>query len=164
MGIFDKLKEIMTEPDDDFDEYDDVKSTDDFNVTASKSFDSKPVARDREEKSDRFERPTRRSKNNDKVLNIHTTAKLQVIVIKPERFDEAKEIGENLNDKKTVVVNFENTDHDTTRRILDFIAGVVFANNGQVKKIANKTIIVTPYDVGVMGDIIDELENNGMFV
>jgi len=46
---------------------------------------------------------------------------------------------------------------------LDFLSGVAYANNGQIKRVANSTYIITPYNVDVMGDLIDELENNGMF-
>ena len=42
-------------------------------------------------------------------------------------------------------------------------SGVAYANGGKLKKIANNTYIITPYNVDVMGDLLDELENNGMF-
>ena len=44
-----------------------------------------------------------------------------------------------------------------------FLSGVAYANGGKLKKIANNTYIITPYNVDVMGDLLDELENNGMF-
>ena len=47
---------------------------------------------------------------------------------------------------------------------MDFLSGVAYANNGQIKRVANSTYIITPYNVDVMGDLIDELENNGMFM
>ena len=49
------------------------------------------------------------------------------------------------------------------RRILDFLSGVAYANDGQIKKVANCTYIITPYNVGIMGDLLDELENNGLY-
>lgn len=101
---------------------------------------------------------------NDKVMNIHTTAQLQVVLVKPERFEEAAAIGDNLNEKRTVVLNLESTNRDIARRLLDFLSGVAYANNGQIKRVANSTYIITPYNVDVMGDLIDELENNGMIM
>ena len=49
------------------------------------------------------------------------------------------------------------------RRILDFLSGAAYANDGKVKKVALSTYIITPYNVDILGDLIDELENNGVF-
>ena len=55
------------------------------------------------------------------------------------------------------------TGANVARRILDFLSGVAYANDGQIKKVANCTYIITPYNVGFMGDLLDELENNGVY-
>ncbi len=167
MGFLDKLKDIMTEPDDDFNDYEDERQSNEFEAPAPKLFETKHFGREKEEKidrSERYERPARRPRNSDKVVNIHTTAQLQVVLVKPEKFEEAATIGDNLNAKRTVVLNLESTNREIARRLLDFLSGVAYANNGQIKKVANSTYIITPYNVDVMGDLIDELENNGMFV
>ena len=65
--------------------------------------------------------------------------------------------------KRTVVLNLESVSKDVARRLIDFLTGVAYANNGQIKRVANSTFIITPYNVDVMGDLLDELENNGMF-
>ena len=49
------------------------------------------------------------------------------------------------------------------RRLIDFLSGVAYANNGQIKRVATSTFIITPYNVDIMGDLLDELENNGVF-
>lgn len=106
-------------------------------------------------------KPTRTKGN--KVVNIHTTTQLQVILVKPERFENAAEIADHLKDKRTVVLNLESTTKEVSRRLLDFLSGVAYANEGKIKKVANNTYIITPYNVGIMGDLIDELENNGLY-
>lgn len=98
-----------------------------------------------------------------KIVNIHTTAKLQVVLSKPEKFDNAIEIADNLNEKRTVVLNLEGTNRDIAKRLIDFLSGVAYANGGQLKRVANNTYIITPYNVDVSGDLIDELENTGMY-
>ena len=50
-----------------------------------------------------------------------------------------------------------------SRRLVDFLSGVAYANNGQIKRVANSTFIITPYNVDIMGDLLDELESNGVF-
>ena len=52
---------------------------------------------------------------------------------------------------------------DRSRRLLDFLSGVAFANNGEVKRVANSTFIITPSNVNLMGDLLDELENSGVY-
>ncbi len=103
------------------------------------------------------------TRKSNKVVNIHATAQLQVVLVKPERFDDASTIADHLNAKRTVVLNLESANKDVSRRILDFLSGVAYANDGQIKKVANCTFIITPYNVGVMGDLLDELENNGLY-
>lgn len=102
-------------------------------------------------------------RKGNKVVNIHATAQLQVVLVKPERFDDASTVADHLNAKRTVVLNLESANKDVARRILDFLSGVAYANDGQIKKVANCTFIITPYNVGVMGDLLDELENNGLY-
>ena len=102
-------------------------------------------------------------RKGNKVVNIHATAQLQVVLVKPERFDDASAVADHLNAKRTVVLNLEGANKDVARRILDFLSGVAYANDGQIKKVANCTFIITPYHVGLMGDLLDELENNGLY-
>lgn len=143
MGLFGKLQELMGEQDDILESADDTAM--DF------------VSRN----ADRGE--TESPKRNNKVVNIHATAQLQVVLVKPERFDDATAVADHLNAKRTVVLNLESSNKDVARRILDFLSGVAYANEGQIKKVANCTYIITPYNVGFMGDLLDELENNGLY-
>ncbi len=142
MKMLDKIKELMDGPEEEMDE--DIEEGMDF-VTKSDLADS--------------EEP----KRSNKVVNIHATAQLQVVLVKPERFDDASTVADHLNAKRTVVLNLESANKDVARRILDFLSGVAYANDGQIKKVANCTFIITPYNVGIMGDLLDELENNGLY-
>ncbi len=146
MGLFDKFKSMIVDPEDeDYNDYD----TDDDMI-------SRP-----EERREPSVSETRRGSN--KVVNIHATAQLQVVLVKPERFDDSSAIADHLNAKRTVVLNLESASKEVSRRILDFLSGVAYANEGQIKKVANCTYIIIPYNVGIMGDLIDELENNGLY-
>ena len=101
--------------------------------------------------------------HSNKVVNINATTQLQVVQVKPERFDDAAAIADQLNAKRTVVLNLESTNKEVSRRLIDFLSGVAYANNGQIKRVATSTFIITPYNVDIMGDLLDELENNGVF-
>ena len=87
----------------------------------------------------------------------------KVVLVKPERFDDASSVADHLNSKRTVVLNLESTNKDVSRRLIDFLSGVAYANNGQIKRVANSTYIITPYNVDIMGDLLDELESSGVF-
>ncbi len=101
--------------------------------------------------------------HSNKVVNINATTQLQVVLVKPERFEDASAIADQLNAKHTVVLNLESTGKEISRRLIDFLSGVASANNGQIKRVATSTFIITPYNVDIMGDLIGELENNGVF-
>ena len=101
--------------------------------------------------------------HSNKVVNINATTQLQVVLLKPERFDDASSIADQLNAKHTVVLNLESASKEVSRRLIDFLSGVAYANNGQIKRVATSTFIITPYNVDIMGDLLDELENNGVF-
>ena len=161
MGFLDKFTEILRDNDEDeFDDFYDENPG--YSMPAPpKREKHKSVRVPKEEKPEKINHTRAES---DKVVNIHKTAQLQVVLVKPERFEEAAAIGDNLNEKRTVVLNLESTNRDIARRLLDFLSGVAYGNNGQIKRVANSTYIITPYNVDVMGDLIDELENNGMIM
>ena len=168
MGFIDELKRLARpyedeEEDEEFDDFEPATRSDRLDRTA-----------DRVERPERRERPARQEitgslyggeseRRSNKVVNIHTTTQLQVVLVKPDRFENAAEIADHLREKRTVVLNLEQTNKDIARRLLDFLSGVAYANEGKIKKVAISTYIITPYNVDILGDLIDELENNGLY-
>lgn len=107
---------------------------------------------------------THNLKDSNRVVNIKTQARVRVVIVKPICFQDCGSIVDNLKENKTVVLNLESTEREISRRIIDFVSGAAYANNGQIKSIANMIFIITPYNVDVVGeDVIGELENNGVF-
>ena len=76
-------------------------------------------------------------------------------------FDDRRNKAEDRRNK--VVLNLESTNKDVARRLIDFLSGVAYAGEGKIKKVAANTYIITPYHVELEGDLIDELENNGLY-
>lgn len=110
-------------------------------------------------------RSNQESDENNRVVNIHTAnTKLQVVLFKPQKFGEdTRTIADELLKMHTIVLNLEETNKDSSRRIVDFLSGVAYANDGKIKKVATDTFVITPYNVDITGDtVLDELENTGV--
>ena len=142
MGILDELKKLTHPYDDEDEEYEELEEP------RERSFD---------------ERRNKAEDRRNKVVNIHATTQLKVVLVKPDRFENASEIADQLKDKRTVVLNLESTNKDVARRLIDFLSGVAYAGEGKIKKVAANTYIITPYHVELEGDLIDELESNGLY-
>lgn len=161
MGFLDEFKRLAHP----YEDEDDEEFEDDYEPSP------RPVERRERERSVRSE-PSYTSpamdeleaRRSNKVVNIRAATQLQVVLVKPERFENASEIADHLREKRTVVLNLESTNKEIARRLLDFLSGVAYAQEGKIKKVALQTYIVTPYNVDIMGDLIDELENNGLYL
>ena len=138
---------------------------------AKDDYDDEPVEREfRDYSDDRAEytqpkksfvsenRHERASSKNNRLVEINTTARLEVAVMSPVVFNDAKEIAEFLSRKNPVVINLEKADRADTRRIVDFLSGVVYAINGNIQKISNDIFLVTPYNVSVLGSFKEDLK------
>ena len=147
MSLLDNIKKMINPISDEDEDYDEV-----FDDGDSPFVDDRP----------RYDRGAVDSRRG-KVVNIYATTQLKVVLVKPERFENASEIADHLKEKRTVVVNLESTHKDIARRLIDFLSGVAYAGEGKIKKVAANTYIITPYSVDIQGDLIDELENNGLY-
>ena len=98
-----------------------------------------------------------------KVVNLNANTQLQVVLVKPERYDNVSDIADHLRQKRAVLLNLEATNKDVARRLVDFLSGCAYALDGKIKKVAISTYIITPYHVDIVGDLVEELENNGMY-
>ena len=175
MEWWSKLKRVMGVPEDEFMTDDDFSSIEDNEFEGaraqffadkeresykSNSYDYRDASRREPRREVRTEpkRETRKSTRDERYVNINATAQLQVILVKPEDFSESPQIADHLINKKTVLLNVEGVDRETVRRMVDFLSGVAYAQGGVLKRVSNATFIITPYDVNIMGDVLDELK------
>ena len=93
--------------------------------------------------------------SNSAGMSINSSA-LELKVVKPERFDSVPQIADHLLNKRTVVLNLESTNKETARRLIDFLSGVAYSIDGQLKKVANNTYVITPCNVDVSGEKLAE--------
>ena len=180
MGFMDELKKLAKPYNEDEDDYDEFDDEDRPSRPSRSSRSSRPAPQPSASGSSLFDddlddtlTSSRRpyssmsgtsGTSGNKVVNINTTAQMQVVLVKPDRFDNVSDIAEHLRSKHAVVLNLEATNKDVARRLVDFLSGCAYALDGKIKKIAINTYIITPYNVDIVGDLIDELENSGVYL
>ena len=100
------------------------------------------------------------SRAADKVVNLNNGGgQLKVVVAAPKQFEAASEIAEHLRDRRAVLLNLEKTDPAVARRLIDFLSGVAYAQDGKIRRVASATYIITPFNVDLMGDQLDDMES-----
>jgi len=91
-------------------------------------------------------------------------AQMQVVLVKPERYEDVTSIADHLNDRKTVVLNLESADKDLSRRIVDFLSGATYANHGNMRKVSKGTFLIVPNGVDMMGELMmDDFDDGRMY-
>ena len=160
MGLMDELKKL-TRPynEEDMDEYDYDEEEEDLEP------EPEPAPAPRRSAFAAPETPANNNRRSGpaRVVNLNNNTAMQVVLVKPDRFDTVSEIADNLRDKKAIVLNLESTNKDVARRLVDFLSGVAYALDGKIKKVAISTYILTPYNVEIVGDLVEELENSGVY-
>lgn len=159
MGLLDSIKNIMNVPDED--EFEDEIQ----DVEEEKPVEKPKKAPSYEQSYARRSEPTVRTGGKGKTVSFNHS-QMQVVLVKPDRFEDVTSIADHLNAKKTVVLNLEAANRDVSRRIIDFLSGVAYANGGNIRKVANSTFIIVPTDVDVMGELmLDDFDDsaNGYF-
>lgn len=151
MGLWESIKNIMIIPDEDDYETDIGETTE--RAPRERVVDDTPVTPKREG-------PAKLIKS--KTINYSQSGNgLQVVLVKPDRFDEVTSIADHLNEGKTVVLNLEESTRDISRRIVDFLSGVAYANGGNMRKVAKNTFIIVARGVDVMGELLPEEFEDG---
>ena len=84
-------------------------------------------------------------------LTVHTTQipSLNVKIYVPRSFDHVQEIADDLKAGRAVLVNYERVELEEQRRLCDFINGVCYIMNGEVKRVSTAMVLYAPDGVNV---------------
>lgn len=146
MGLWDSIKNIMTIPDED---YEDETLEEKDSPAQRTAYDEPAYTPKKSEAAPRLIK--------SKTVNYNQAqGQMQVVLVKPDRFEDVTAIADHLNDGKTAVLNLEDASHDVSRRIVDFLSGVAYANHGNMRKVAKNTFIIVARGVDVMGELMLE--------
>ena len=74
---------------------------------------------------------------------------LQMKVVRPKKLSDATEIADSLKGGQTIVLNLDDLSDIHARRILDYIAGVIYAIGGKIERPSDRTFLLTPKGVNV---------------
>ena len=153
MSIWESIKNIMTIPDEDeFDE----------GIEEAKEKEPKYSV---EETTYIPKKETAPRLIKSKTVNYNQSlGQMQVVLVKPDRFEDVTAIADHLNEGKTVVLNLEEAAHDVSRRIVDFLSGSAYVIGGNMKKVAKNTFIIVCRGVDVMGELmLDDFEDGKIY-
>ena len=170
MSFWDDIKKFAQPyaADEDYDDYDDEEMEDGYAEETASSYapprrEAAPVAESSfaSANTPAFSAPTAApavsTGFNGTVLNStvgnSSSTKQQVILTRPESFNDAPAIATNLRNKKAVVLNLEGVDKALARRVVDFLSGCAYALDGSVKKVSQATYLFCPYNMEVQGDL-----------
>lgn len=110
-----------------------------------------------------FLSPSTKKSSGSKVVNLHTSSQMKVVIMQPASYDEAQDICNHLKGNKPVVINLEDLEKDIAQRIIDFLSGSVYALEGSIQKVSNGIFLLAPNSVDVMGDFSEEMDHKGSF-
>ena len=99
----------------------------------------------------------RKNSSSGNIVNFHAASasesaasrQMKVMIIEPASFDDAQQVANCLKEKRPVVINFENTDGEAAKRIIDFISGTTYALSGEIKKVGHNVFLCAPSNVNV---------------
>ena len=156
MGILESIKNILIVP-----EEDEIENEFDEAVEAAES-KKKPEQNDlysvKKEASPRII-----GGGKSKTVSINNS-QMQVVLVKPDRYEDVTSIADHLNEKKTVVLNLEAANKELARRIVDFLSGATYANHGNMRKVSRGTFLIVPNGVDMMGEtVMEDFEESGMY-
>ena len=157
MGLIESIKNILTIPPED--EYED-------DVTATEEVAEQPKRTEISYTQKRSESAPRVvGGGRSKTVSFNPQSQMQVVLVKPERYEDVTSIADHMNEKKTVVLNLEATDRDLSRRIVDFLSGATYANHGNIRKVSKGTFLIVPNGVDMMGDLmLEDFEDGRMYL
>ncbi|MBQ7102272.1 MAG: cell division protein SepF [Clostridia bacterium] len=162
MSFMDRISKFVNVNEGDYyDEVDDTELEEDYEDEVE---EEAPVTK-RSSFASSF-RQTEKPKNNNVVdfgAQSQQRTKPQVVLAKPATFDDATGIADHINQRHMVILNLEATSRDIARRLVDFLGGVVYANDGSIRRVANSTFVIVPHGYDLGGDLLDSLENGGVY-
>ncbi|HHT65602.1 MAG: cell division protein SepF [Caldicoprobacterales bacterium] len=108
--------------------------------------------------------PTFQTKNRKgKIVNIHQSTYVKVVVYQALTYDDTQAIIDNLKSRKPVIVNLDSLEQDLAQRVLDFMSGAVYALDGTIQKVSRSIFVLVPSNVDIVGNIPEDFKGKSFY-
>lgn len=155
MNIWDSFKNFgRPYADDEYDDYDDMDGYEEETPRRSRGTAApQPEANDAGFAGGAAETNNNKTRGfSGQVVNMNS-GKQEVVLFRPNAFEDSSKAADDLRDRKAIIVNLENVDKALARRVVDFLTGCAYALDGKVNKIAQATYLFCPHNMNVVGDL-----------
>ena len=151
MGFKDYFKGILNVDDDEFE--------------TEEMLDEEETQQNFEKETSVKREPIIRRYTYDRKTREEDTSGMRVVLCKPDVFNDVAPIADHLKQGKTVVLNLETTERETSRRIVDFLSGSAYALSCKLKKVANNTFIIVSNTTDISGELLlDDFGEENYFI
>lgn len=133
----DKVKKWFFEEEDDDDVYENIDTNAEEEAVKATSM---------------FEK-AKSTKTSDAVKALSANKDSHLVLFEPRAYSETQEIAIYLKQKRAAVVNLHRLQKEQSKRVIDFLSGVIFAIEGDIQQIGPKIFLCTPKNIGVTGNI-----------
>ena len=106
-----------------------------------------------------FEKP-KSTKTSDAVRALSANKDSHLVLFEPRAYSETQEIATYLKQKRAAVVNLHRLQKEQSKRVIDFLSGVIFAIEGDIQQIGPRIFLCTPKNIGVSGNITMDLSED----
>jgi len=103
------------------------------------------------------------SKNKGNVVGLPAPKPVKMVITKPMAFDQVQSIADHLKNRRPVLVNMEETEKETARRIMDFLSGTTYALGGNIQRVNQWIFLFCPNNMEVTGELANRFRDNEIF-
>lgn len=153
MGFIDKFKTAFSMSEEEY--FDDVDMEEEADYSYKKSQPARHTRQQHEAPADNV--VEMRASAAQPAGSGSASAKAHVVFEKIDSFNEVRNVADVLIEQRIVILNLETCSDDDSRRILDVLSGVAYANEGTIQRIAGRAYIITPNNVPLSGELLDEV-------
>ncbi len=160
MSFMDKISKFVGQNETEYNDNIEEEYEEDYYVEEEEEYEEEQPAAPKKSAFGAFRSSASRS---DNVVDINRPSAsgrpCKVVLVKPAVFNDAKSIADKINQKCLVILNLETTSREVAHRLVDFLTGVVYANNGKISKVAVSTYVIAPNGYELSGDMMESIQN-----
>ncbi len=89
----------------------------------------------------------------------HQPTPMEIRISFPKNYEDSVNIASHLQSNRSVLVNLQYLDPQTSKRLIDFLCGTAYAMSGNMKKVTDQMFIFSPKNTLIeMAEDISDIE------